>query len=69
MDEAHRPIAVQIDYADWLELEKLLDAPPEPGTDVSPVPRPAQDLNRFSGTMKLDEDPLRLQERLRDEWL
>lgn len=62
IDENHQPVAVQIDYADWLEIERLLDIQP-------PKPRRI-DLSRFQGKlqMELTEDPVEYQRRIRDEW-
>jgi hypothetical protein len=56
-DETMRPIAVQIDYADWLEIEQLLNL-------QSSQPRVA-DLSRFAGTITLTEDALEYQDRMR----
>lgn len=58
-DEEHRPVAVLVDYDDWLEIERLLDLRDE---------EPLVDLRRFSGTIKLSEDPLAFQRRIRAEW-
>ncbi len=59
-DEAMRPIAVQIDYADWLEIERSLNRGGEaPGI---------QDLSRFAGVLSLSEDPLDFQSHIRGEW-
>jgi hypothetical protein len=58
-DEAHRPIAVQVDYEDWLEIERLLQL-----RDDAPL----VDLSPFIGTITLNEDPLEYQRRIRDEW-
>jgi len=54
---------VQIDYADWLVLEKWLEMLP-----INGLSQPATDLNRFAGTLPLREDPLLQQQQLRDEW-
>ncbi len=54
-------MAVQVDYASWLEIERLLEA------DTRPARR-SVDLNRFRGVLKLDEDPLAYQRRMREEW-
>ncbi len=62
-DEAHRAVAVQIEYADWLEVERLLGQVPAATNGV-----PATDLNRFSGVLSLREDPMAFQERMRGEW-
>ena len=57
-DENNKPVAVQIDYNDWLECEKLLNI----------KSAKAADLAEFSGTIALTEDPLAFQQRIRDEW-
>ncbi|PKL40262.1 MAG: hypothetical protein CVV41_20190 [Candidatus Riflebacteria bacterium HGW-Riflebacteria-1] len=57
-DENNKPVAVQIDYDDWLECERLLN--------LKPIK--AVDLAEFSGKIALKEDPLEFQKRLRDEW-
>lgn len=61
-DDDHNPIAVQIDYEDWLEIERMLL-----GVIVEEYP---SDLSRFAGKMKteLTEDPVAYQRRIRDEW-
>jgi len=59
-DESMRPIAVQIDYADWLEIERLLDLRSDDGKKL--------DVSRFVGVMALDEEPLEYQARVRGEW-
>lgn len=60
VDEDSRPIAVQIDYRDWLEIEQSL----------SPLkPRPAAtNLARHAGAIALSEEPLAYQSRARGEW-
>jgi len=75
-DENMQPVAVQIDYPDWLWLESLMSSakgtngqaltgPQDvPGTPSSSPP----DLNRLAGTLRLREDPLAWQQRARDEW-
>ncbi len=60
LDENQNPIAVQIDYEDWLEIERLLDLQSEA--------RKATDLSRYSGVIQLTEEPLDYQKRIRDEW-
>ena len=62
-DENHRPLAVQIDYADWLEIEKLLERQGLPKRESKLV-----DLAKYAGTLSLNEDPMDIQRRLRDEW-
>jgi hypothetical protein len=59
-DEASHPVAVQIAYEDWLEIERLLEQ--------TPSPRRVVDLSRFYGVLTLTEDPLEFQRRIRAEW-
>jgi len=59
-DKAHQPVAVQIDYDDWLEIEKLLNLQPEKEL--------LTDLSEFRGVLKLNEDALEYQRRTRAEW-
>lgn len=59
-DETMHPVAVQIDYADWLEIEKLLR--------VKKAIKKIAHLSHFAGTIKLTEDPLEYQSRIRGEW-
>jgi len=58
-DEAKQPIAVQIDYTDWLKIERSLKLPQE--DEVT-------DLSRYSGVISLTEEPLVYQTRVRNEW-
>jgi len=59
-DEALRPVAVQIDYADWLEIAHELHLEENGGRTV--------DLSRFAGVITLTEEPLEFQARIRGEW-
>ncbi len=59
-DDAKRPVAVQIDYSDWLEIERELNLNPEQAKTA--------DLSSYSGVISLSEEPLRYQTRVRDEW-
>jgi hypothetical protein len=60
VDKDQRPVAVQIDYADWMEIESALN------------PRAAQpkvtDPMLYAGAIRLTEDPLEYQIRIRGEW-
>ena len=58
-DEEMQPIAVQIDYTDWLKIERSLNLPREDE---------ATDLSRYSGVISLTEEPLAYQARIRSEW-
>jgi hypothetical protein len=59
-DNAERPIAVQIDYTDWLEIERTLNLE---GEDSGKI-----DLSNHEGVITLTEDPLGYQSRIRQEW-
>ncbi len=59
-DEGQRPVAVQIEYADWLRIERSLNLQREE-TGVT-------DLARYRGIISLTEEPLAYQARLRNEW-
>ncbi len=59
-DEAHRPIAVQIDYDDWLRIERSLNKTNEENQTA--------DLSRYEGIIALTEEPRAYQARLRNEW-
>jgi hypothetical protein len=59
-DEAQQPVAVQIDYADWLKIERVLNLRNER------VKR--SDLSRYAGVISLTEEPLSYQARVRNEW-
>ena len=58
-DERHQPVAVQIDYNDWLMIERSLGLP-----EAEPQ---LADLSRFHGVISLSEDPVIYQARLRNE--
>ncbi|MBI3374247.1 MAG: hypothetical protein HY017_21190 [Betaproteobacteria bacterium] len=60
LDEAMNPIAVQIDYADWVEIARRLGIEPKIGESTT--------LQRFEGTISLTEDPRAFQTRMREEW-
>lgn len=68
-DENQQPVAVQIEYTDWLVLERWLSrqAPSTQPTPEAPA-RPAPNLNELAGKVRLHEDPLAHQERMRGEW-
>jgi hypothetical protein len=59
-DSSERPIAVQIDYTDWLEIERSLNL-------ESDDPRNT-DLSSYEGIITLTEEPLGYQSRIRQEW-
>lgn len=58
-DEQNNPIAVQIDYADWLQIERVLSSAEQPK---------ATELHRFIGTLDWGEDGVEYQRRVREEW-
>jgi hypothetical protein len=59
-DKAEMPIAVQIDYTDWLEIERTLNLEGEHSGKI--------DLSNHEGVITLTEDPLGYQSRIRQEW-
>lgn len=59
-DELERPIAVQIEYSDWLEIERSLKLQSE-GLSES-------ELSKYRGVITLTEEPLEFQKRIRQEW-
>lgn len=65
-DEHGKPLAVQIDYADWLEIERQLEASQE--REVSPEEDAFErGLEETRGLWK-EGDGLEFQRRLRAEW-
>ena len=54
-----QPIAVQIDYDDWLKIEQALALKRDPKIS---------DLNSYRGVLCLSEEPLEYQNRIRGEW-
>jgi len=59
-DEHLRPIAVQIPYNEWLEIERRLN-----GNQSS---RPPTDLSRHAGKLDWPLDGLDYQQQIRSEW-
>jgi len=59
-DDAQQPVAVQIDYADWLRIERMLNLRSERVKK--------SDLSRYAGVISLTEEPLNYQARVRNEW-
>ncbi len=59
-DGAQRPVAVQIDYDDWLRIERSLN--------ITNEKNQTSHLSRYEGIISLTEEPLAYQARLRNEW-
>ena len=59
-DEASRPVAVQIDYQDWIRIERALG--------LAPAARGLTDLSRHIGRLDWPVDGLEYQHRVRGEW-
>jgi hypothetical protein len=59
-DEGQRRVAVQIEYTDWLEIERSLHLQDE---EIRTT-----DLSRYNGVISLTEEPLAYQARIRNEW-
>lgn len=60
LDDAMNPVAVQIDYADWVDIARRLGIEPKSGESTS--------LRRFEGAITMTEDPMAFQARVREEW-
>ncbi len=70
VDEARNPVAVQLAYTDWLEIQRRLniEPPPRSGEAVGNDRAHVQDvLQRSSGIWK-QGDGLEYQRRIRVEW-
>lgn len=65
-DDRNNPIAVQIDYADWLRIERELADLDRNGSNGGNAK--LTNLNDLRGSLKLTEDPLEYQKRIRAEW-
>lgn len=59
-DANERPVAVQIDYEDWLEIARQLG--------LNEGAKPATDLNRHSGKLPWPVDGVDYQRSIRGEW-
>lgn len=59
-DDQMNPIAVQIDYTDWLEIERRLE--------IAETAKPSTDLSRHAGRLKWPMDGMEFQEQARREW-
>lgn len=59
-DSENRPVAVQVSYADWLEIERILRQ------RQNGVAQP--DLSQLQGKLLLSQDPLAYQDQARGEW-
>jgi hypothetical protein len=66
IDEAQNPVAVQIDYQDWLEIERLLETR-EAEKSKAGRSRFQELLEKTRGTWK-GGDGLEYQIRIREEW-
>jgi hypothetical protein len=60
-DEAMHPVAVLIDYHDWQQIEKILEA-------HQSQQKQKFNLNQYAGVIQLTQDPLEYQQQIRDEW-
>jgi hypothetical protein len=59
-DEHGQPVGVLIPYQEWLDIERQLGSPSAAAHGAG--------LERHSGMIRLTEDPVDYQRRLRDEW-
>ena len=70
-DEDHRPVAVQIDYDDWLRIERALDLETPDAEQASDTPAEREDLGALLDASKgiwEGGDGLEYQRRIRAEW-
>lgn len=66
IDENSRPVAVQIDFEDWLEIERLLEIREQEKSEAGRS-RFQELLETTRGSWK-SGDGLEYQERIRSEW-
>ena len=59
-DEKGRPVGVLIPYEEWLRIEQQLGS----AAGANGI----EQLRRHEGSIRLSEDPVAYQRRLRDEW-
>lgn len=57
-DENMHPVAVQIPYKEWLEIEIAISNKKVKKSHIA----------HLSGTIELSVDPLQYQQNIRDEW-
>ena len=60
-DDDNHPVAVEVDYADWLRIERLLGSLDDNGP-------PMTDLAGHAGRLDWPVDGLEYQQRMRREW-
>lgn len=60
-DESGKPVAVQITYTEWLEIEAAL-------TGLECGGSSQETIESYRGTVSLTEDALAYQHRIRSEW-
>ena len=61
VDEQNKPVAVHIDYEDWLLIEELAEEATRKKPELT-------DLSQFRGIFKQIIDPVEYQRGIRDEW-
>ena len=59
-DDHGRPVSVVIPYAEWLEIERLLE-PQRSGAE-------GDTLREHAGVIHLHQDPVAYERQVRDEW-
>ena len=72
-DENQQPVAVQIDYADWLEIERVLDlestsAASQANEETKQDESSLNELADAAAPHWQGGDGLEYQRRIRDEW-
>ncbi|MCC7049761.1 MAG: hypothetical protein IT562_23835 [Alphaproteobacteria bacterium] len=64
MDKSNRPVAIQVSYAEWRRIQRLLTR--RKPTVVRGAP--AATLEKYRGSVRLAGDGLAYQKRCRAEW-
>jgi len=59
-DEKNKPVEVIVDYCQWQKIVNNLK--------INKKTMTKEKLLKFSGIIKLKEDPLKFQRRIRNEW-
>ncbi len=59
VDENNEPVEVIISYAEWEKIERTIGTP-EGAT--------RETLAKYAGVLKVKEDPLDYQKKIRNEW-
>lgn len=67
-DEDGQPVAVQVDYADWLEIERQLEESPSEEAQETEGKPSLEELSKEIRSYWKGGDGLEYQRRIRAEW-